>query len=130
MSALSQEDLKAIEALHNDWIAMELAGSGSQVITLCTNDVMWIPPNSPPLEGKAAVNTYLNANRVCLKDVQIKDVEIRGSGAVAYLSSNYRSKFSIEGLSQNQEATGTHLWILQKSTDDVWRVALVAWSLW
>jgi uncharacterized protein (TIGR02246 family) len=130
MFELSSQDLEAIEEVHNRWIREELAGNGSQVIELCTDDVKWIPPNAPALVGKKAIAQYLNESLVGLKDLNVKDVIIGGSGSVAYLTSSYHSRFVVEGQTEMQEATGTHLWILRKTGGGAWRVAIVAWSLW
>ena len=130
MSELSGQDVNAIDEVHRRWIREELAGNSSQVIEFCTDDVRWIPPNAPPLVGKEAIAKYLDDNSVELKDVQVKDVLIRGSDSVAYLTSGYQSRFVVEGQTDVQECTGTHLWILRKTGDGVWRVAIVAWSSW
>ena len=130
MSELSDQDLEAIEEIHNHWIREELAGNNSRIIELCTDDVRWIPPNARPLVGKTAVAKYLNDNSVDLKDVQVGDVVISGGSSVAYLTSNYCSRFIIDGNSEMQEAVGAHLWILKKTVAEGWRVAIVAWSSW
>jgi len=67
---------------------------------------------------------------VSLKEVQVGDVVICGSRSVVYLTSNYHSRFVVEGNSELQEAMGAHLWILRKTVAGVWRVAIVAWSSW
>lgn len=128
MSELSEQDRKAIEAVHSRWIQEELAGNATRTIALCTADVKWIPPSSPPLETKDAISSYLNGNRVDLKSIHIKDLEIRGSDTIAYLTANYHSQFSIAGQAEPQESTGMHLWILRKTTDGMWRVAVVTWT--
>ena len=130
MSELSDEDIDAIEEIHNYWIKEELAGNSSRVIELCTDDVRWIPPNAPPLVGKEAIARYLSDSRVLLKEVQVGDVVIRGSRSLVYLTSNYRSRFIVEAGSEMEEAVGAHLWILRKTMSGVWRVAIVAWSSW
>ena len=130
MSELSDQDVEAIEEIHNYWIREELAGNSSRIIELCTDDVRWLPPNAPPLVGKAAVAKYLNDNTVDLKDVQVGDVVISGSPTIVYLTSNYYSRFMIDGNSEMQEAVGAHLWILRKTVDERWQVAIVAWSSW
>jgi uncharacterized protein (TIGR02246 family) len=130
MSELSDQDVEAIEEIHNYWIREELAGNSSRVIELCTDDVRWIPPNAPPLVGKEAIAQYLSDSTVGLKDVQVGDVVICGSRSVVYLTSNYHSRFVVEGGSEMQEAVGAHLWILRKTVGGAWRVAIVAWSSW
>src|SRR5688500_10445107 len=127
MSELSDQDIESIEEIHRYWIGEELAGNSSRVIELCTDDVRWIPPNAPPLVGKEAIARYLSDSTVGLKDVQIGDVIIRGSRSVAYLTSNYHSRFVVDGGSTVQEVVGAHLWILRKKMGGVWRVAIVAW---
>jgi len=130
MSELPSQDVDAIKEVHNRWVREELAGDSSHVIELCAEDVMWIPPNAPPLVGKEAIAQYLSDSTGGLKDVQARDVVICGSGSVAYLTSSYHSQFVVEGNSEMQDATGTHLWILRKTGDGAWRVAIVAWSSW
>ena len=130
MSELSDQDVDAIEEVHNRWIREELAGNSSQVIELCTDDVRWIPPNAPPLVGKESITRYLNDNSVELKEVNVTEVMIRGSGSVAYLTSGYHSRFVAEPKTEMQDSTGTHLWVLRKTAGGAWRVAIVAWSLW
>jgi ketosteroid isomerase-like protein len=129
MSELSNPDLQTIEEIHTHWISEELAGNSVEIVELCTNDVVWVPPNAPALVGKEAIKQYLNDNSGELKDIQIRDVVIRGNESVAYLTSNYWSRYVAEGTSGMQEATGSHLWVLSK-TAGVWQVAVVAWSLY
>jgi uncharacterized protein (TIGR02246 family) len=129
MSELSGQDVDAIQEIHDRWIREELAGNSSQVIELCTDDVKWIPPNAPPLVGKEAIAQYLKESSVELKDVHVKEVIILGSGSIAYLTSGYHSRFVDEWKHDIQDASGTHLWVLRK-TGGVWKVAIVAWSLW
>ena len=130
MSELSKQDVDAIEEIHNCWIKEELAGNSSRVIELCTDDVTWIPPNAPPLVGEKAIAQYLGESSAELKNISIKDTMIRGCGSVAYLTSDFRSRFVVEGRTEIQEVTGTHLWVLRKTGGGEWRVAIVAWSLW
>ncbi len=130
MSELSRQDIEAIEEVHNRWIMEELAGNSSRVIELCRDDVRWIPPDAPAIVGKEAIAQYLGDSTVGLKEVQVGEVVIYGSDSVAYLTSNYHSRFAVEGGSEIQQATGTHLWILRKTWSGAWRVAIVAWSSW
>ena len=130
MSELLSQDLEAIQEVHDRWIRKELAGEGSHVIELCTDDVRWIPPNAPPLVGKEAIAQYLSDNIVDLRDVQTADVVICGSGSIAYLTSSYQSRFVVEGSSEMRETTGTHLWVLRKTGKGDWRLAIVTWSSW
>jgi uncharacterized protein (TIGR02246 family) len=135
MSELTGEDLAAIQEIHDRWLSAELRGDHSQVIELCTDDVCWIPPNAPPLNGKHAIAQYLDENTVDLKDIQVRDVLIRGNDSIAYLTGYYHTWFKLPDEAQIQDAkihesTGAHLWILRKTGNGSWRVAIVSWSYW
>jgi ketosteroid isomerase-like protein len=145
MSELTGEDFAAIQEIHDRWLRAELQGDHFQVIELCTDDVSWIPPDAHPLNGKEAIARYLAENAVELKDIQVKDVVIRGNGSVAYLIGYYHTwfKLPVEAKIQDgkmhdtkihdakiHESTGAHLWILRRTEDGTWQVAIVSWSYW
>ena len=130
MTELSDRDLTNIEELHDVWIAKELEGKGSEVLDLCTDAVQWLRPDAPPIVGKEEVAKYLATDPVKLLAVDISNLSVDGSGSVAYLTSNYSTRYLTESHSAiAHEAKGTHLWILRRE-EDRWRVAVVAWSSW
>lgn len=129
MAQLPDQDITAIRELHDRWLKAELAGDDSQIIAVCADDIKWIPPDLPPLQGKAAIAEYLDNNRVALKEIQIANTSVYGSGSIAYLISNFCSRYVSQQSSEIQESTGTHLWILRKEAE-CWQVVVVAWSSW
>lgn len=129
MAELSEQDLREITALHDEWIGKELEGNSSELVDLCADEIQWIPPDARPLRGKEAIAQYLEATKVELKQVDVDDVLVAGSDTTAYLTSNYRTRFLSKGHSEIHEASGTHLWVLRK-IDNKWRVVVVAWSSW
>ena len=129
MADLSKRDVIEIKELHDKWIAAELAGQSSQLLDLCVGEIQWIPPDAPPLRGKEAIAKYLAATKVALQQVDVDDVFVSGRDTTAYLTSNYRTRFLPEGVSETQEATATHLWILRKQAGK-WRLAVLMWSSW
>ncbi len=108
-------DYNRIKDLHSRWIAHELAGETSRVLELCTDDVRWIPPDSPPLIGNKAIANYLSMIKVEPIEIEITGLEIHNAGSAAYLTSNYRSRFCSQGDSEVHQATGSHLWISAES---------------
>ena len=129
MPQLSDDDLKAILALHDRWRDEELAGNESHILSFCTDSVRWLPPGIPPLEDKHAIAQYLENNRVDLHKVVFTRTSVDGNDSVAYLTSDFSSRYSLPGSSEIHECTGTHLWILRKEAG-LWRVAVVTWSSW
>jgi ketosteroid isomerase-like protein len=130
MNTLSDEDLNQINGLHDLWIAKELEGDYAAVVLLCTEDIQWLPPDSPPIVSKEEIRSYLTRHQVKLLSVDATDLFVRGDTSVAYLTSNYCTRYSTDSHSQVvHEARGTHLWILRKENSE-WRVAILTWSSW
>jgi uncharacterized protein (TIGR02246 family) len=128
MFDLAKKDADAIELLHRRWIAAEQSGNGLDVLELCTDDVRWMVPNSEVLVGKEAAKSMLADTSIKILAIETEDIEIRGSGFVAYKTSKYRTRFFIEGTQEEQIAQGAHLWILHKMKNEEWKVALVTWQ--
>jgi ketosteroid isomerase-like protein len=130
MTELLDQDVDKIKEVHNRWMELELSGENSKLVDLCTEDIQWLVPNASPIAGKEAIANYLDTNRVDVKEIDLTNLSIHGSGSLAYLTSDYRTRFLTPGHSEMHEARGTHLWVLRKSDRHVWRVAAVAWSSW
>ena len=128
MSDLSAVDLQAIEQLHTSWLNYERAGDNLSLLKLCTDDVMWLPPNSPALIGQQAIIRWLLSSEAKIIKVEITDLLIRGSDSIAYKTSNYSTDYVGADGSETKTVTGAHVWILHK-LQDAWKVALVTWSM-
>jgi ketosteroid isomerase-like protein len=128
MFNLAKKDVNAIEQLHRRWIAAEQSGNGLDVLELCTDDVRWMVPNSEVIVGKDAAKPMLADTSIKILAIETQDIDIRGSGFVAYKTSKYTTRFFMEGTQEEQVAQGTHLWILHKMKNEEWKVALVTWQ--
>ena len=128
MLELSSSDLQTIEDVHRLWTQAELAGDSLAVLRMCTDDVVWIPPDSPVLEGREAIKRWLKRTEVEIKNLEISDVRIYGSGTVAYKTGNYNTTYRIGDSTEVMGMRGTHLWILHRTGNSEWRVAIVTWS--
>jgi ketosteroid isomerase-like protein len=54
-------------------------------VSLCVDDVVWLPPNQPALRGRNAVAAWLAVlpeHRI--RRIQITNVQIHGSGGLAH----------------------------------------------
>ena len=127
MLTLPEKDIEAIERIHRRWIDAELSGNALEVLRFCTDDVRWMVPGSEVLVGKEAVNLLVHTGTQIV-DIQTADVEVCGSGDVAYKTSKYTTRFVAEGTDSEQVARGSHLWILHKQDNEEWKVALVTWQ--
>lgn len=129
MSELSVDDLRAIEDVHSRWIEAELTGDNLAVLRLCSDDIVWIPPDSPLLEGKEAITCWLKATvEVEIKSLEVTDLRIDGNGTLAYKTGKYSTVYTAAGSSELREVQGTHLWILKKSAGGDWQASIVTWT--
>lgn len=129
MDKLSEGDVGEIERIHSSWIECEVAGEADGLLAFCANDIELWPPDARPVLGRAAVSEQLARVVARIHSIEISDRRIRGSDGIAYLTASYRTTFSTGEDSIQREASGSHLWVLQKR-DGAWLVTLVSWSSW
>lgn len=128
MLILSEADRQAILHIHHQWLQAEIAGHSLDVLQLCTADVRWLVPHSEMMVGHDAARSLLVQPGLQILDIATAGIDIQGSDRLAYKTCRYRTTFTTTYEGDQQVATGTHLWILHKQTDDQWRVALVTWQ--
>lgn len=115
-----------ILAVQHQWIEYEIAGDTSGIVSLCVDDVVWLPPDESALRGTNAVAAWLaRLPPYQIQRIEIADVQIHQSGGLAYKLADFQTL--LEGA--ETPVRGSHLWILRESTPGQWRVAVVAWSV-
>jgi ketosteroid isomerase-like protein len=126
---LSDSAQQGILAVQQQWLEYELDGNLTGVVSLCVDDVVWLPPNQPALRGKNAVAAWLAVlpeHRI--RRIEITNVQIHGSGSLAYKLGDFTTWFEEAGQASVEPVTGGHLWVLRESLPEHWQVAVVAWS--
>lgn len=125
---LPDGDERAIEAIHERWMAEELAGNGTAVLSLCTEDVVWMAPGAPLLRGRQAIFNWLSGPPVQIHDLRLSNLEISGHGCVAWKTCEFVTTSQVNGEHPHVNR-GSHLWVLHKDDDGVWRVVAATWTL-
>ena len=118
-----------ILAVQQQWLEYELDGNVTGVVSLCVDDVVWLPPNQPALRGKNAVAAWLAVlpeHRI--RRIEITNVQIHGSGGLAYKLADFTPWFEEAGQARVELVTGSHVWVLRESSPEHWQVVVVAWS--
>jgi ketosteroid isomerase-like protein len=130
MAEVSERVRQAVMAVQQHWVDRELAGDVVGVLALCTDDVIWLPPNGPALRDKNSVAAWLAAlpeNRV--RRIEITNVYIDSSGGLAYKVADFTTWLDTVGQASDEPVKGSHLWVLREVSPGEWRVAVVAWSI-
>jgi uncharacterized protein (TIGR02246 family) len=128
-TGLSEDDVRAIEALHDRWIADERAGNARAVLDLCDDDVLWLPPGGRPMRGRQTILHWLSGPAVSLHDVTLSNLEIAGEGRVAWKTCEFVTTYYPEGANRPVIERGSHLWVLHKTDAGEWRVVVATWTL-
>jgi ketosteroid isomerase-like protein len=126
---LGPSDLAAIEGLERRWLACELADRPCDVLQLCSDDVVWLPPGRPPIRGTAAIRAWLETSRDRVEDIRVSDRVVDGDGLAAYKIANFCTRYTPWGSPEAVTITGWHFWVLRRGPGLEWRVAAVAWSV-
>jgi len=80
-----QSDEQAIREMVASWIAASKAADNQKVLSLMTDDVVFLMPGRPPMRGKAAFAAAQSVIQPFDMDVQSEIQEIKVLGDWAYL---------------------------------------------
>jgi ketosteroid isomerase-like protein len=126
---LSDRARQRILVVQQQWLEYERDGNMTGVVSLCVDDVVWLPPNQPALRGKNAVAAWLAIlPKGRIRRIEITNVQIHDSGDLAYKLADFTTWFENAGQTSDEPVTGSHLWVLRESSPEHWQVAVVAWS--
>jgi ketosteroid isomerase-like protein len=82
MSALSKEDISALKTIEEKWPRYSLGADWGKLTALLTDDIVFMPPDEPAVEGKAAVKAWLEKfPPVTAQTVSVVHVEGGDTGA-------------------------------------------------
>lgn len=126
---LADEDIAAITSLHDEWMRREQTGAPGAVVDLCTDDVVLMPPGQVPVIGRAPVADWLDQPGPDVLSIACEILRLRGDARVAYKLASFRTTMRDRPDGRTQVVTGSHLWVLERSRQGRWLVALVTWSL-
>ena len=114
------DDERAIRNVVETWLAASKAGDLPTVLSLMTDDVLFLTPGQAPF-GKEAFAAMSNG----MKDVQVdgtSDIqEVQVFGDIAYLRNALRIVITMPG-GKVVRRSGQTLTILRKEADGKWRL--------
>lgn len=114
------DDERAIRSVVETWLAASKAGDLPTVLSLMTDDVLFLTPGQAPF-GKEAFAAMSNG----MKDVQVDGTsdlqEVQVFGDIAYLRNALRIVITMPD-GKVMRRSGQTLTILRKETDGKWRL--------
>ena len=104
------------------------AGDAAGWAALYTEDAVMMPPNSPAVEGRAAIESWLAMLPVKITDAEGTALEVVSAGSVAYVRGTYSMSLQIPGLPEPVPQQGKLLQIYARQPDGSWLLARDIWN--
>ena len=118
----------AIRAVADMYVKATMAGDAKAVAALYTEDAMEMPPNQPPVKGRAAIQQYYEKQFAAAKMANffLTHLETHAVGDRGYDVGTYRQTVGPAG-GAGMDDTGKYVVILKRSGGN-WRVAYAIYS--
>ncbi|NIM51970.1 MAG: DUF4440 domain-containing protein [Gemmatimonadales bacterium] len=124
---LSEEDVAAIRSSTESFAQAMLAGDPATVAGFFAEDAVAMPPNEPAVEGRAAIQAWLEALPTVTQD-ELRLVEVTGRGEIAYGRGTYTLTVMPEGAPEPITDRGKYVAIFRKQPDGSWLIAVDIWN--
>jgi len=102
------------------------ANDSKGAVALYTDDAMVMAPNEAAVQGKAAIQAWMEAPPP-ISNFQMQSLEIEGRGDLAYDRGTYSVTVTPAGAAPI-EVHGKYLTILRKQADGSWKVQRDIWN--
>lgn len=121
-SRSESDDKRAIEGLVDTWLAASAEGDHQTVLSLMTDDVVFMVPDQEPFSREAfqAISEQMKGVRM-EADREIKELRILGDWA--YLRVHLKMTMTPRAGGSPIRRSGYTLTLLRKGTDGKWRIA-------
>jgi uncharacterized protein (TIGR02246 family) len=126
-AGLSEEDVATIAASPDAFAEAMLAGDWAAVAALYTEDAVFMHPNRPAVEGRAAIQARMEQLRP-FEQFEATIVEIDGRGDLAFVRATYSETYTVEGTPEPIHDTGKYVEIWRKQPDGSWLIAVEIWN--
>jgi len=120
---LSEADIAAIRASAATFAANAVADRDSANAAMFTANGVFMPPNQPAVEARAAIQAWFAAFPA-LSEFTVQVVEIDGRGDVAYARGTYALTIAAAGRTPAMPDHGKYLEIRRRQSDGRWLTAL------
>ena len=119
---------KAIIAVADQYVKATLAGDAKAIAALYTEDAVEMPPNAPPVKGRAAIQQMYEMRFKAVKvgNFSVAHLNSRSSGDAGYDVGTYRQTLTPTGGTEMKD-TGKYAVIL-KRVGGSWKIAYAIYN--
>ncbi|UCC71860.1 MAG: DUF4440 domain-containing protein [Gemmatimonadota bacterium] len=124
----SADDATAIRAVNEEMNRLALAGDWQAMSRHLTEDLVYMPPSLPVVEGRDPFLQWAASVPIELHEMAVEIADIDGRSDLAFLRGSYSQTYTIAGSPEPISDTGKFVWILRKGVDGAWRVSTWIWN--
>ena len=122
---LTDQDIAAIRATIEPWTQACINADWDRMLSMCTDDIVFMPPDAPMAEGRGAARAYLETYPD-IKSFTFDFTHIEGSGNSA--SARGTLAMTVEAEGNEMSFTGKFVDTFRKEPDNSWRYTSVIWN--
>ena len=128
-----EEDKKAIEELHQLDMSARMAYKVDEIADLCDDEVVVLPPEHPPIQGKAAYLDFLQQGAKGFENVDILAYnqqwqEVRQVGDYAYEWGSIQMRTRPAAASAETETIMNVMRVLKREPSGAWKIYRSIWN--
>ncbi len=122
-TALSDEDVAAINSLKSSYVQAVVTGDADAVAATYAEDATEMPPDLPARQGREAIRA---ANGTPVPDLILTAVELDGRDGLAFERGTWSVTTTVADTTV--AATGKYLTVFRKQVDGSWLIANGIWN--
>lgn len=127
MEKLTADEVEAVEAAADAYVAAMNAEDWSRVARSFTDDAFRIPPHEEPHQGRSAIEAWLGGIDELISYELTRDA-VDGVAGLAYVRGRYEITLRPRGAPGTVSDHGDFLEIWRQEDDGAWRVAEAIWN--
>jgi len=129
VAPLSEEDMTALSNLGPSHAEAVLAGDFDAAVAMYAEDAVWMAPDAPAIEGRAAIRATMQLEPgITLQDFTITSSEIDGYGDLAFDRGTWSQTYITEGAAEPVTVIGKYVVIARKQLDGSWLWTVDIWN--
>lgn len=127
MQSLTAEEVEAVQAAADAYLAAMRAEDWSRVAQSFTDDAVRMPPHEEPHQGRDAIEAWLGGIDELISYELTRDA-LHGAGGFAYIRGRYEITLRPKGAPAPVSDAGDFLECWRLESDGAWRVAEAIWN--
>ena len=125
---LTEEDIAAIKSVGAALDQAALASDWGALAALLTEDAVFMPPNGPAVEGRGAIQVWIESLGIVMTEHTFEFTNVAGQGDVSYGRATYAEAYTVGGVAPAIEDAGKVLGVLRRQPDNSWLIAAWCWN--